>query len=65
MRVCRPEITAIRTLQVHQRPLIAQLVLPMGIAVSAATTITTFRAVIAARAGQPCTAAAVGGRINR
>ena len=65
MRVGRPEITAIRALQVHQRPLVAQQVLPVRIAVSAVPAITTFGAVIAARAGQPCAAAAVGGRINR
>jgi hypothetical protein len=65
MRVGRPEITAIRALQVHQRPLIAQQVLPVRVAVSAVPAITTFGAVIAARAGQPSAAAAVGGRINR
>jgi hypothetical protein len=65
MRVGRPEITAIRALQVHQRPLVAQQVLPVRSAVSAVTAITTFGAVIATRAGQPCAAAAIGGRINR
>jgi hypothetical protein len=65
MRVGRPEITAIRALQVHQGPLVAQQVLPVRIAVSTVLAITTFGAVIAARAGQPCAAAAVGGRINR
>jgi hypothetical protein len=44
---------------------VAQQVLPVRIAVSAVPAITTFGAVIAARAGQPCAAAAVGGRINR
>jgi hypothetical protein len=65
MRIGRPEITAIRALEVHQRPLVAQQVLPVRIAVSAVPAVTTFGAVIAARAGQPCAAAAVGGRINR
>jgi hypothetical protein len=65
MRVGRPEITAIRALQVHQRPLVAQQVLPVRIAVTAAAAITTFGTVIATRAGQPCAAAAIGGRINR
>jgi hypothetical protein len=65
MRVGRPEITAIRALQVHQRPFVAQQVLPVRIAVLPVPAMTAFGAVIAARAGQPCAAAAVGGRINR
>lgn len=65
MRVSRPEMTAIRALQVHQRPLVAQQILPVRIAVLATAAITTFGAVLAVRAGQPCAAAAVGGRINR
>lgn len=65
MRVGRPEMTAIRALQVHQRPLVAQEILPVRIAVSAAPAITTAGAVVAARARQPRAAAAVGRRINR
>lgn len=65
MGICRPEMAAIGALQVHQRPLVAEQVLPVRVAVSRASAIATFRAVVAARAGQPCAAATVGGRINR
>jgi hypothetical protein len=50
---------------VYQRPLVTQQVLPVRIAISAAPAITTFGAVITARARQPRAAAAIGGRINR
>lgn len=65
MRVGRPEMAAIRALQVHQRPPVAQQVLPVRVAVSGAAAITTLGAVIALWAGQPGAAASVGGRINR
>lgn len=65
MRVRRPEVAAIRALQVHQGALVAQEVLPVCIAVATTSAHTTFGAVIAARTGQPCAAATVGGRINR
>lgn len=65
MRVGRPEMTAIRALQVHQRAAVAQQVLPVRVAVSGAAAIPTLGAVITLRAGQPGAAATVGGRINR
>ena len=52
-------------LQVYQRALVAQQVLPMGAAVSAALAVVAAGAVVAARARQPGTAGTVGGRINR
>lgn len=51
MGIGRPEMAAIRALQVHQRPLVAEQVLPVRIAVSRPPAITTYGAVIATRAG--------------
>ena len=66
MRVGGPQVTAIGALQVHHGARVAQQVLPVRVAVSAAVpAITALGSVIAARAGQPGAAAAVGGRINR
>ena len=53
------------TLQVYQRALVAQQVLPMGAAISAALAVVAAGAVVASSARHPGTAGTVGGRINR
>jgi hypothetical protein len=64
-RVGRPQVAAVRALQMDQRAPVAQEVLPVRGAICCALAVAAAAVGIAGRAGQPGTSARIGGWVNR
>jgi len=63
--VGRPQVAAVAALQMDERALVAQQVLPMGRAILDTLAVAASGPVVAAGAGQPCAPGSVGGWVNR
>jgi hypothetical protein len=61
----RPQVAAVGTLQVDQRALVAQQVLPMRGAIRGALALVAAGVVAALGARKPGTSTRIGGRVNR